>query len=661
LLNDNLGGTGKDYHAGGSSGVKARQASSCDAGLRLARRHARLRIVQLPDWHSEDLQHARDAVTNGETVRATGVCIQPDQISALLESAPRASDGARVLSRVDFTGSLFAGDPEFAEVCFSGDVRFTRAVFESNARFANARFERELHLERAEVAGDARFSGAHFAAEARFDNIVVDGNAEFAGEAHFDGEAGFSGAEVHGLAQFGEASFEKDARFNGATFHSDAWFSGARFGSDVWFDDVIFAADAWFGEARFCGGSWFAGSFFCANASFLRAAFEQARDLGPMIVSETLWFQAADFFAPVRIEAAARRASWEAARFRDGGDLSLRWSQVSLERAEFGGPSLLTALPPGTADRALGREEPVEGGGWVCSADKSPSSGYAPALISLREAKLAQLALSEVDLRRCSFNGAQGLASLQLERVRFAESPSSYSIHWPWRWSRRQTLAEEHRWRHSREAWGWDDPATDTPGWVTGASDPPTAEQLAALYRSLRKGREDIKDEPGAADFYYGEMEMRRQPPSGAVDSGPGVMARPTPPVERWLIGLYWLVSGYALRSSRALATLALVILAFAALFEAFGFKSPGIQTRVAGVSTGGQVVHAKVKPSSRTLLETTVDAVTFSAATAASVLSTAPGRPLTRAGEIFRVVLRFLGPILVGLALLSFRGRVKR
>jgi hypothetical protein len=26
---------------------------------------------------------------------------------------------------------------------------------------------------------------------------------------------------------------------------------------------------------------------------------------------------------------------------------------------------------------------------------------------------------------------------------------------------------------------------------------------VAVLYRALRKGREDIKDEPGAADFYY--------------------------------------------------------------------------------------------------------------------------------------------------------------
>jgi hypothetical protein len=35
------------------------------------------------------------------------------------------------------------------------------------------------------------------------------------------------------------------------------------------------------------------------------------------------------------------------------------------------------------------------------------------------------------------------------------------------------------------------------------------AARIQAVYRDLRKGREDAKDEPGAADFYYGEMEKR--------------------------------------------------------------------------------------------------------------------------------------------------------
>jgi hypothetical protein len=60
------------------------------------------------------------------------------------------------------------------------------------------------------------------------------------------------------------------------------------------------------------------------------------------------------------------------------------------------------------------------------------------------------------------------------------------------------------------------------------------------------KGREDSKDEPGAADFYYGEMEMRRH-------------STGTPPSRRPIVSiiwLYWLVSGYGLRASRALIAL---------------------------------------------------------------------------------------------------------
>ncbi|MGW2620713.1 hypothetical protein [Streptomyces sp. NPDC001500] len=35
--------------------------------------------------------------------------------------------------------------------------------------------------------------------------------------------------------------------------------------------------------------------------------------------------------------------------------------------------------------------------------------------------------------------------------------------------------------------------------------------QLAPVYRALRKAFEGRKNEPGAADFSYGEMEMRRR------------------------------------------------------------------------------------------------------------------------------------------------------
>ena len=145
------------------------------------------------------------------------------------------------------------------------------------------------------------------------------------------------------------------------------------------------------------------------------------------------------------------------------------------------------------------------------------------------------------------------------------------------------------------------------------------ASSIAGIYRDLRKGREDSKDEPGAADFYYGEMEMRKHDET-------------KPRAERLIVWLYWLVSGYGLRASRALLSLLVTIVVFAALLYAWGF------------------------PSQRSL----VDALTFSAKSTTSLFRP-PDQPLTTAGEWLNMVLRLLGPLFFGLALLSLRGRVKR
>jgi hypothetical protein len=147
---------------------------------------------------------------------------------------------------------------------------------------------------------------------------------------------------------------------------------------------------------------------------------------------------------------------------------------------------------------------------------------------------------------------------------------------------------------------------------------------LAALYRELRKGREDAKDEAGAADFYYGECEMRR-------------LDRHTIPwAERVILWLYWLVSGYGLRGLRALAWLFVVIAGLAGVLQAIGFN-------------GGD-------PSFR-------DALIYAAQTTISMTSAnqALSEHVNWAGEVLRIVLRLAGPLLLGLTLLSIRGRVRR
>ncbi len=270
-----------------------------------------------------------------------------------------------------------------------------------------------------------------------------------------------------------------------------------------------------------------------------------------------------------------------------------------------------------------------------------------PRLLSLRRADVAGLTISGVDLQACRFADAHHLDQLRVEDSNFAAtSPRG------WRWTTRQTIADEHHWRaeqatkHEREAgWAegegrratakrearrakaanaWYGPPHKPPSWLE--LDPFRAagpSMIAGLYRALRKGREDNKDEPGGADFYYGEMEMRRHDTL-------------KPRVERLVLWLYWLVSGYGLRAWRALAAVAVVIGLFGVGFSRVGFHHPHPSQAVSWLYALQATVSLEGK---------------------AHQLS----GQLTLPGELLRVGLRLTGPVLLGLALLSIRGRVKR
>src|SRR6266508_7014451 len=138
---------------------------------------------------------------------------------------------------------------------------------------------------------------------------------------------------------------------------------------------------------------------------------------------------------------------------------------------------------------------------------------WQPRLLSLRRADVAGLTVGLVDMRACQFADAHNLDKLRMETLgAFGDTPGG------WRWTARQALAEEHRWRHLRAAsrYGperasgaaagsqpdgrhhrtWFPAACQPPSWVDARPLAPV--QIAALYRALRKGREDNRDEPGA-------------------------------------------------------------------------------------------------------------------------------------------------------------------
>jgi Pentapeptide repeats (9 copies) len=433
----------------------------------------------------------------------------------------------------------------------------------------------------------------------------------------FIGDAYFAGATFTGAAFFGGATFTRNAAFVGAIFSGDADFSAATFTGHADFRGATFTRNALFGGATFSG-----------NAAFGGATFHAARVLGPVLACERLSLDGAVFAQRIRIVVSARRVSFQRAEFRRRADVRLRWAQVWLEDTDFAEESLLTFLPaitlPGKNEPFLGLEALTNDGGWCCARSGEPPPNAEPRVLTLAGSRVGRLTLAGVSLEECRFATAHGLDDLRLERVTFPESAQG------WRWSRRQTIAEEHHWRAvGAKSTGWDPPripAAPDDDWPPQPVAELRADEIASLYRQLRKGREDSRDEPGANDFYYGEMEMRRR--SGRRG-------------ERLILWAYWLVAGYGLRASRALLALAITILLGALLLSQWGFRH-GSHHSALGLSYG------------RTLL--------FAVQSSISLLraSTPPG-PETAGGQVIEIILRLAGPLFFGLALIALRGRVKR
>ncbi|MFE6611204.1 pentapeptide repeat-containing protein [Amycolatopsis sp. NPDC057786] len=436
---------------------------------------------------------------------------------------------------------------------------FNDAVFAS-VTFNDVIFSDHLNFEGVDFGQFCSFVGAQFSA-----------NTSFV-QSRF-GELLVRHAKF-GPVQFRDVVFEGPALFTEETeFAGPANFAGATFAGPVEFQRTRFASGAWFTEARFHTDPGFDTVRFEGDSSFAGAEFERTERIGPLLARD-LSFSRAVFQKRVIVEAVATTLNCAEATFREGSTLALRGGEIDLERAVFGKPSTVSA-----ADRPFFVDEPS-------------AAMLKPSLLSIRGVDVADLVLTDIDLAGCLFAGAHHLDKLRIEGD--CESGTL---------RRRQALAEERAWRADRTA-------------------PVGPRRIVDLYRQLRKAQEDSKNEPGAADFYYGEMEMRRHSPA-------------TPWSERVILHLYWLVSGYGLRALRALATLAVLI-----ALVTVGFWLGGFKTTPAFGDTLIYVAQSTVS------LETK--------------LASLP-KDLTPLGEVLRLVTRVLGPLLLGLTLLAVRNRVKR
>ncbi|OLT43643.1 hypothetical protein BJF87_24470 [Gordonia sp. CNJ-863] len=581
-------------------------------------------------------------------------------------------DKATFMGHARFDEATLTGKAQFQETTFTDDARFDGATFTGDARFQQATFGRRASFERLTCTGDTLFTRARFTDTASFDRTI------------FIGDAWFREATFTRHANFGEVNFIRHADFGGATFTSDAQFGAAIFTGDARFGAAIFTGDAKFAEAIVTGSAEFRGATFSNNAQFENARFRlldwsQTQWSSPTIRSTGLAttrvrLDRAVFDAPARLDITTGKVSADWLRATSRLHLVVSGAVVDLPDAELAPGSLISealADHPSTEPenhRTWVRVPPLAGSRlnvlyprparrqlsaaqWAdyvlallrldIALTEALPAGQRSSIRSLQRAQVTGVTISGMDLTSCTFAAAYGLDALTItgdnimsssrgDREKDKRPQQTCGRHW-WRTDRRVINDELRRdstaIRDSREREGED-------------SDPLSAREVSAIYRSLRKALEDAKDEPGAADFYYGEMEMRRQ--------AAGLLS-----VERWILATYRVVSGYGLRAWRAVASLAAII-GLAALCFIRGEKPP----------FGWELVR-KNDSSTPPLIDpdSHLWPLAFAAQEAVALFrpAGAAGATLVGIGVFIDLSIRILGPILLALAVLAIRNRTKR
>lgn len=639
--------------------------------------------IQLPEG-DRCLAHAgevtRDAFLSGALVVAEldlrGTPLSRELVQRVVNQFfnPHAQ---KIIGRARFDHAKFGQDVTFSGVTFSGDVWFDGATFEDavfdGARFEGAAYFTDTVMRHAVFAGalflrQAHFAGVHVKDEARFTGATFTDHAMFNG-AKFDGATIFSevtfGANTGALINFAGTTFRKPAIFLNANFLGAALWGQATFADQAWFESATFYT-AQFIEVKFERDTSFSGASFAKKVEFDRSTVSGVAQFGPFVSGGPVTFTRAVFEVNPSLEVAAPSLALDYVKFNAGGSVQLRYADVTLEHATFGKPTtLMFAQKPFTVPVNSKSRRYLDDD----AAQNKQATSARPRLLSVRNMDGDSLSIWGIDLSQCLFVGAHRLDQVRLEGVpSFGTTPRGwhFRLGWRplWRWSHRQTVIEEHHWRASQSTKyeGWQ--SMDQHPFATDGDRPlvhvKSPGELVSVYRALRRALENSKDEPGAADFYYGEMEMRRKAAARRFHGRP-------------ILWLYWLFSGYGLRATRALVALLLVL-----VFVTGGLVTSGLPNRQTGQQAAGtisgatqpgqsQAVTLNLTSPQATLTGSLADRWTgerlerAGSITLNAVLFRATDQQLTEPGKYIEMLARVLGPALLALALLAIRNRVKR
>ncbi|MFI1045031.1 pentapeptide repeat-containing protein [Streptomyces griseoruber] len=515
---------------------------------------------------------------------------------------------------IDFSGAQFRS-VDFSKISYAASLNFTDAIFAEFATFEQS------HINAAQFTR-SRFNRCAFWATKFTTSPSFN-------EANFLGLTSFEKSDFDDGADFSQATFE-NATFKEAKFSGVAMFRRAKFKS-AYMHRAHFASIAAFNMTYVTEGLDFAG---CRFGSYL---------LGPLRARE-LNMPNSVFQSTVRIEVATESLNLRGAKFEAPAAFHVRYALVDV-----------ADINPSFPVTIASHGKNFEGGGQALPEDLS---GEALAKIrSLKGVDAALIILNDIDLRKCRFEGSYHLDQINLEgRCRFSSPPQEAKFGRaliPLRiWTQRKVLEEERAWRASTPS-----RALDKAGWGDPIPAPAVADSqdIAATYRQLRKALEDSLNEPGAADFYYGEMEMRRRDDEISRS-------------ERGLLHAYWALSGYGLRASRSIGWLVSAMAVTVLLMMGWGLPGSEPKQEATGIiappGTKTTLVLDKANPNLDLPLPDRFTGRRLEKAGRVvlnSVIFRSSGQDLTDSGTWIEMISRFTEPVLLGFAALAVRGRIKR
>lgn len=282
--------------------------------------------------------------------------------------------------------------------------------------------------------------------------------------------------------------------FSGVTFAGDAFFAGVTFPPGSNFERTTFRGSASFAWSTFNGGVSFDHATFNSQASFRGATFLADSDFNSITFDELADFGCSTGSGSLRF----LDCKWPSQSVLIVGD-----TRLEIHRLDARAPLTIRTE---VSEQAEGEE-----------FDSERSS------ISLIESTLLHPVIIGVGTRltKSSFVSTMGL-----DQLRFQGDP---------------------RWQVIRHRQMLHDEIEDEP-----------PEVLEGLYRQLRAGLEASGARPAAADFFYGEMEARRNH-----------IQRPRfKSSEWWLLSIYNFTAGYGVRPWRSFACYFGVVLLMGLIFR---------------------------------------------------------------------------------------------